>query len=366
LRKLNYYQNLDGVRAIAALMVVVFHFFRDLTPDTQFLSIVKDISYFGQTGVTLFFVLSGFLITRILIYTKETEGFFKNFYLRRTLRIFPLYYLFLLIWFFIAPLIITMEPTTFSQQFYYYSYLQNFARTFDWDVAGPTHFWSLSVEEHFYLFWPFMVFFLSKKNMFRSIFIIILFSIVLRAIMIDSDYSVFIFTFTRFDSLAIGSLLALLELRKFFRPENSRKFLVLLGGSVISIGLLYAFLSEEFGDYRQNIRYLLFSLIYFATIGFLLCIKNGHVINRFLKTGFLNYTGKISYGLYVYHPLVFLICAEHFETDFLALNFIIGLILSYLIAGLSYHFFESRFLSLKKYFDYKKTSESTKMTKISS
>ena len=220
MNKLKYYQNLDGVRAIAALMVIVFHFFRETTPNTQLLYIVKEISYFGQTGVTLFFVLSGFLITRILIYTKGTEGYFKNFYLRRTLRIFPLYYLFLLLWYYVAPIFIEMESSSFNQQIYYFSYLQNFARTFDWNVIGPNHFWSLAVEEHFYLFWPFIIFFFSRKNLVRITFGIILFAMVLRAFMLGDGYSVFIFTFTRFDTLAIGALLAVLELKNYFRPEK--------------------------------------------------------------------------------------------------------------------------------------------------
>ena len=92
--------------------------------------------------------------------------------------------------------------------------------------------------------------------------------------------------------------------------------------------------------------------MYFATIGFILSIREGHLINRFLRTKFLNYTGKISYGLYVYHPLVYLICSKYVDTEYLALNFIIRLVISYLIAGFSYHFFESAFLKLKKYFEY--------------
>ncbi len=138
--KLKYYKNLDGVRALAALMVVVFHFFRDITPNSKSLHIAKEISYFGQTGVTLFFVLSGFLITRILLNAKETQGYFRNFYLRRTLRILPLYYLFLILWYFIAPLLIVMHSTSFNQQVYYYTFLQNFARTFDWNSAGSSSF----------------------------------------------------------------------------------------------------------------------------------------------------------------------------------------------------------------------------------
>lgn len=80
--KLNYYRNLDGVRAIAALMVIIFHFFHELNTQDSYILVLKKMATVDQIGVTLFFVLSGFLITRILINTKETRGYFKNFYLR--------------------------------------------------------------------------------------------------------------------------------------------------------------------------------------------------------------------------------------------------------------------------------------------
>ncbi len=150
--KLIYYKNLDGIRAIAALMVMFFHFFASIKINTPTLSVLLKLSIFGQTGVTLFFVLSGFLITRILISTKHNTDYFKNFYLRRTLRIFPLYYLFLLIYYYIYPLIFNTGFTPIKDQLYFYAYIQNFAETFHWTANGPNHFWSLAVEEHFYLF----------------------------------------------------------------------------------------------------------------------------------------------------------------------------------------------------------------------
>jgi peptidoglycan/LPS O-acetylase OafA/YrhL len=224
--KLKYYKNLDGVRAIAALMVMVFHFFQHVEPSTKLLNILTKVSVFGQTGVTLFFVLSGFLITRILLDTKETTGYFKNFYLRRALRIFPLYYLFLAITYYVVPLIVNTPFGSFNQQIFYFTYLQNFAITFNWDSVGPVHFWSLAVEEHFYLFWPVVVYLFSTKNLSRVIIGIIIGALLLRIFMLNNGYGVFYFTFTRFDSLAIGALLAIAELRNSFRKENSRSVIV--------------------------------------------------------------------------------------------------------------------------------------------
>lgn len=163
--KVNYLKPLDGIRAIAALMVMFFHFFGSVAASTPLLAAIKKGAVLGQTGVSLFFVLSGFLITRILISTKDSPRYFYNFYLRRTVRIFPLYYLFLVIYYFIRPLLIP-EATVPSagEQAYYWLYLQDFSETFDWLAKGPSHYWSLAIEEHFYMFWPLLVFFLDKAQ----------------------------------------------------------------------------------------------------------------------------------------------------------------------------------------------------------
>ena len=115
--KLKHFKELDGVRAIAALMVMFFHFFQNLDTQNVILISVKKYAIFGQTGVSLFFVLSGFLITRILLNTKHSESYFKNFYIRRALRIFPLYYLFLIIFYFLIPFFENSAIISFNQQF---------------------------------------------------------------------------------------------------------------------------------------------------------------------------------------------------------------------------------------------------------
>ena len=150
--KLEYYRQLDGVRAIAALMVMFSHFFVLNHSDHGILHAVNKISVLGQTGVSLFFVLSGFLITRILLATKQSPGYFADFYIRRSLRIFPLYYFFLALYFFIIPLIQHVPSVPWDHQFSYWIYLQNFAMIFGWSQTGPGHLWSLAIEEHFYLF----------------------------------------------------------------------------------------------------------------------------------------------------------------------------------------------------------------------
>lgn len=131
--KISYYKELDGVRAIAALMVMVFHFFLYLKTSVPTLLVIKKLTGIGQTGVSLFFVLSGFLITRILLKTKNNEHYFKSFYIRRAIRIFPLYYFFLAIYFFLIPIIKNTSFIPFNEQFYFWVYLDNIPMTFKWN-----------------------------------------------------------------------------------------------------------------------------------------------------------------------------------------------------------------------------------------
>lgn len=350
--RLSYYKNLDGVRAVAALMVMTFHFFQSLGGGAVPPAFLAKVAVFGQTGVDLFFVLSGFLITRILLATKSGPDYFRNFYLRRSLRIFPLYYLFLLLYYFIFPLIFNEQTPGFGQQVYYYTYLQNFALTFNWNAAGPEHFWSLGVEEHFYLFWPLAVYFLSNTALKRLSIGIIVASLLLRVWMVNQGYSVFYFTFTRFDALAAGALLALLELKNYFTKRNAAKFAGLLAVLFVPAVMMWTLFTGEGNNYIQIFKFLLFSFVYFSFIGLVVCLDQNHFLNRILNTKFLNYTGKISYGLYVYHLFVYQLCNRFLHLENLILEFVIKFAATFLLSTLSFYLFESSFLKLKKYFEY--------------
>ncbi len=222
--------SLDGVRAIAALMVMFFHFFQNLTPNNTGVSLLKTLSSFGQTGVSLFFVLSGFLITRILIREKnQTCIFFVNFYFRRSLRIFPLYYFYLILVFVIIPFNHHVEIPDLSKQIYHWVYLQDFAITFNWDFVGPVHFWSLAVEEHFYLFFPLIVYYLKEKYLVYALAAIILSSIIVRYFLTKAHgYEVFYFTFSRLDELVLGAILAILEINKKLTADKAASFYLFL------------------------------------------------------------------------------------------------------------------------------------------
>jgi peptidoglycan/LPS O-acetylase OafA/YrhL len=347
--KLKYYKNLDGIRAFAAIIVMFFHFFQSVQIDSNSLvNVLKKISLFGQTGVDLFFVLSGFLITRILINSKSNPHFFKNFIFRRIVRIFPLYYLFLFLYFFIAPILLNTQFIPLNEQWFYYVYLQNIGATFNWNLNGPEHFWSLAIEEHFYLFWPFLIYFFNQKSIKYLIAIIVVGTIFLRYLMIRNNLSVFYFTFTRIDALAIGAGLSLLELNFVFQKKNKNKFLILLLILVVPMVVFWIKLSGS--GSLEVIKYSLLAFFYFALIGYVLCLSPNNFVNTILESKLLNFSGKISYGLYVYHPLVFLLVFKYYDFLNWKLQLMLSFTITYLVAIFSYYLFENQFLKLKKYF----------------
>ena len=184
-----YIPGLDGVRGMAALLIMFLHFVPGYNQNEHpYLYLLKKVSVVGQIGVPLFFVLSGFLITRILISSKHETNYFKRFYLRRAVRIFPLYYLFLVINFFIIPLINKQAFLPWNLTKYYYLYLQNVAMTFNWKEADLPHLWSLAVEEHFYLVWPVLIYFLSHKSILKVIAGCILISLLCRVLLIGLGF----------------------------------------------------------------------------------------------------------------------------------------------------------------------------------
>ncbi len=312
------------------------------------------VAVFGQTGVDLFFVLSGFLITRILIFTKEnhSHNFFYNFYIRRSLRIFPLYYGFLILVYFVLPIFKIDSTPPFTHQLWYYLYLQNIPATFtdlNLQISGPGHFWSLAVEEHFYLFWPLIVYFLPSRRLLWASIGIMLLALVIRIILLTHNIGVFYFTLCRFDALAMGSLLAYLEYKN--QLSIYRKYFVNIAiFSFVLLLITWLFTGGQGLDLIGMFKFTIIALFYFCIVGYLSVEKHQNIIHEIVGNRFLVFTGKISYGLYVFHPLIFGIVGNQKQPFYIYISICISL--TYLIAYLSYEFYEKNFIKLKQHFEY--------------
>lgn len=348
--KLTHLPALDGVRGIAALMVMVFHYWQSKGFDRLGIPLgISKVSVFGQTGVDLFFVLSGFLITRILIFTKKEPHYFRNFYGRRVLRILPLYYFFLIISLFIVPCIEKTPFEPFSKTWWYWCYLQNVPDTFtQLSAAGPLHYWSLAVEEHFYMFWPFLVYFVSVRTLTWLSVGVIGMALAVRAFFLFGlKVGVFYFTFCRMDALAFGALLACLEATG--KIENCRKITAIIL-AVLLPPLIFAWvkLTGSGADLLQVVKFLFVGIIYFALIGLIVSYKDSIWIGRLFGNRALRTVGKISYGLYVYHGL----CYYYVDKASFGpvLNLLLCFAVAFAVSWLSFRFFETPFLKQKRLF----------------
>ena len=214
---------LDGVRGIAIALVMVYHFFSLTGPAGARLDrMVMRVTDVGWSGVDVFFVLSGFLITGILLDARSgSSPYFRTFYGRRVLRIFPLYYGALALMLFLLPAVQHLDPsrvTTFrSHQLWYWTYTLNLRPAFGGsptaDIVETWHLWSLAIEEQYYIVWPTVVLLLGRRKLLGTCVAMIAFSVCLRIVMRSAgadDQFIYKFTPARMDGLAAGSALAII------------------------------------------------------------------------------------------------------------------------------------------------------------
>lgn len=350
--KLQYYENLDGLRGIAAFAVIVFHFFgthgRPLTTDVQDLGVFTRFTDFLQHGVTFFFVLSGFVITRILLNTREDNDYFSRFYKRRALRILPLYYLYLILQNYMAPWILTGQvDQNYSNHAVQYVYLQNMTWLTGWQGSGPPHFWSLAVEEHFYLIWPLVIFLIPTKYIKPTTIFLLVASLPIKYLFFENGIDIYKNTFSRYDSIMVGCLIAIFE-KEFnykFKSISKKTFLAALGIMVLAGALIYTF-RNELVVLKAISMHLILSLVFGMVIYFLLTIKDKNVINNLLVNKPMQYFGKISYGLYVWHwAAISLAASWHFENYLL--NLLLVFTITIAISHISFFYFEKWFFRFK-------------------
>jgi peptidoglycan/LPS O-acetylase OafA/YrhL len=343
--KLPYYKTLDGLRGIAALMVVIFHFYSYPGGFYSEPSIFKKITEIGQHGVSLFFVLSGFVITRILIHTKNDAEFFSVFFTRRILRIAPLYYAFLIVWFFVLPILLNIPQAGFSDQLPFYLYLQNIYSTFRMPIAGPPHFWSLAVEEHFYLIWPIVVYNVPLKHLTKTIFAAVLIVFWVKWIMLANGLAIHDFTLTRIDQILMGAFLAVLEFRDFYKRQSVRYFITIALLVIPTSVVIYVF-AGHFHFIKELLKYFLLGIVFASLIGVVLTSSNAW-INRVLTSPSMQYLGRISYGIYVWHVLALIFLQFFFLTKIMILDLTLSIMMTLVMAHFSYFYFEIVFIRLK-------------------
>lgn len=361
---------LDGVRGLAILLVMLHHFTQLIPAGGAVVSGVRTFLYYGWCGVDLFFALSGFLITRILLDTARSSNYFSGFYARRVLRIFPLYYLvltyILLLAYVVTPLsAVTPLP---ADRKLYFVYLTNWLVLWKgtWRANILGHFWSLAVEEQFYLVWPLCVFVLSRRNLARLAVILSGIALLIRIYWIESNgpsQAVVMATVTRMDSLLLGGLAAVLYLdQRVFGFRRSLGWAALLAILVFSVGVLrYGNNIESAAIFFERSGFTILAIGFSALILYLASTDQSQT---FIQLAFrftpLRNLGKYSYGVYVYHvPTLFFYAAfihallprRLLESQLVAFfNIVALMVINYKFAKLSYNAYESRFLRLKSRF----------------
>ena len=367
---IKYRPQLDGLRFIAVLFVLIYHYL----PGFQFVGRIINLNIM----LTFFFVLSSFLITKILLISKEkgTEaGYSKQkiafvFLMRRTLRIFPAYYFYIILLLLLPYAGQLVKDHTLS----FFLYLSNFQIYFTQDFGDLTaHLWTLAVEEQFYLAWPWLILFVPNKNLPKVFYGLFLLGPVSRAIfyaLMDNPglemATIQVLTPTCLDGFGIGGLLAYQHVNgKTSNPIYKWIFLALIPVYIYTLFSGYASFSIVFD--RAFISIFAVIIIENASNGY------QNFFGRFLENKVVLYLAKISYGIYLYH-----IFAAYFFwrvmskltpvfnnrlginlyplSDFFAhpvASFIVYLLLSIAMAALSWHFLEKPISNFKKLFMYK-------------
>ena len=396
-----HYPALDGLRGLAILLVLVCHYSLVLPQSDPVVSALTDLFIKGWIGVNLFFVLSGFLITGILYDAKGQLHYFRHFYARRFLRIFPLYYGFLgllllgiLAYKFGDPVkfshsvighaLLSYQPWLWSYTFNIYCAIHNSMGVL------VTQFWTLSVEEQFYMLWPVVVFAFGRETLVRICVGLMLSALALRLALTAFHtpiIPIYVLAPCQMDSLAAGALVALLVrgaagVRAMLEPARSAA--IAAGGVLIlaSIGALLFHLQWQsstgfpMGAHAyavDQLRHPLFAVPYVAAafysvlavffaalLALAIQLEEGSYA-RFMKFKALRFLGGYSYGIYVFHlPILvalwtlmgkFSWCHELQSSLVCVLIFIAGNVaLTLAISVASFHLYEKHFLKLKKYF----------------
>lgn len=368
-----HFYNLDILRFLAVFMVIAAHTYLAYTgwfaPDfekdhsasflnlkTMFINLLGN----GHLGVDFFFLISGFLITYLLLTEKAVSGTIriKNFYVRRILRIWPLYFGIISC----TPLLLMISDHGPPAYWWTIGFATNFlAMTGVSDLFPFAHFWSVCVEEHFYLLWPFLIAFVPMKRLPCCFALLILGSIAYRCYAYytyPANWGLYNYyhTFARLDVLVIGSWFGYLHFRKPIVLNTSRWLRIVI--YIVFLGLLAAGTSHAQDSVwaAAGKKYIFTAFFLFGMLNYLF---NPDSFLNFKKKNFIHYLGKISYGLYLFHNLLYHFIAiklmRKWETTNLFIFLLVYIFLVLLLSILSYELFEKYFLKLKSRFSVVRT-----------
>ena len=361
-----YFKNLDASRFVAFILVFLAHCFITTDDHIKNSDLFESVYQWGKVGVLgleYFFVLSSFLISMIILREKdETNDFnIKNFLFRRTLRVWPLYFLIVgigLTLFYLGPFfdlsIEALPPIEYLVFFWVNFYIIEHGSEFLFFIA---FLWSISVEEQFYILWSFLMKFIHK---YFSAFcmLLIMSSLVFRIVYIDSDAHLFFHTISALGNFGIGGILAVSVYKKSRWVEEIKDL------NKIWITAIYVFIILSivfFHQLMENDRFRIVERLIFSIFFSFIIIEQSMGRNSLFKFGSLkifDYLGKISYGLYCFHGVVITVLLQFIPDLFPTQNFFMVFFLfpivifafTFLLSHLSYRYFESYFLRLKNKF----------------
>lgn len=358
---------LDALRGLAILVVTFYRFRYGPEDDSYAGQLLAHGLHWGSRGVDLFFVLSGFLITGILFDSKTRDPhFFRNFYARRTLRIFPLYFGSLALFLILMPLCFAM-PIAFDSarenQFWLWAYCSNIYMSFDgsWCFGALDHFWSLAVEEHFYLVWPFVIFFCSQRQALIAALSIAALAALGRiglSLVTEPGVAVDVATWFRCDALLIGSAFALL-----LRGNMDRSTFRWIAWGALTIGLLGSvpwLLQPE--SRMKTIPHTTFAIMFGGVVALAATSAPQSWWQKVWNSRILGTFGRYSYAMYVFQAPLIPLLAPVFSTAMLLnytgsvfaarLIYILSMTaLTFALAIVSWHVLEKHCLKLKKRFE---------------
>jgi len=367
---------LDGVRGMAILLVLLFHLnlLRTSTTSHAVDDLMSTLLAVGWCGVDLFFVLSGYLITRILYEAKGSDSYFRNFFIGRILRIFPLYYALLLFTFVVVPnLPAGLIPAETLDEWvglehsplWFWLYLSNFAiaSAASWGHGTLDVTWSLGIEEQFYFLWPSVVCYLNRKRLLKICLGVVVAAFAIRVVMTVgemSPVSTYVFTLGRFDAIAAGAFVALAGAGS---GGIDRLFPACRIWGMTAAALAGLFLwrgTNNLDPIVLTVGLSLVALNFAALLAIILSVRSNHWLVRLFSLGWLRSFGKYSYAMYLVHVPVAAGVRELFygPNDFPSLvgSRIPGQILFYLLtttliftlAFVSWHLCEKHFLRLRR------------------